>query len=77
LLSCLPFSPDWATNVFPSRRLTVGAALGDAVAPIALRTAFAPVAVTKIRAIATDANEVVGRRAVIFGLSVRENHPCY
>jgi len=77
LLACFPFSPDWATNVFPSRRFTVGAALGDAVAPIALRTAPASVAVTEIRAIAMAANEVVGRGAIIFGFSVRENYPCY
>jgi hypothetical protein len=77
LLACFPFSPDWATNVFPSRRLTVGAALGDAVAPIALRTASAPVAVTEIRAITMAANEVGERGAIIFGFSVREDHLCY
>jgi hypothetical protein len=73
LLACLPFSPDWATNVFPSRRLTVGTALGDAVAP----TAPAPTAVTEIRAIAMAADKVGERGAIIFGFSVGENHLCY
>jgi hypothetical protein len=77
LLACFPFSPDWATNDFPSRRFRVGAVLGDAVAPIAPGIASAPVAVTEIRAIAMAANEVVGRGAIISGFSVREKHPCY
>jgi len=72
LLDCFPFSPDWATTVFPSRRLTVGTVLGDAVAPIA-----PGMAVTEIRAIAMAANEVVGRGAIIFGISVREKHQFY
>jgi len=46
--------------------------LGDTVAPIAPGTASAPMAVTEIRAIAKAANEVAGRGAIIFGLSVRE-----
>jgi hypothetical protein len=77
LLACFPFSPDWATNVLPSRELKAGTALGDAAAPTAPGIASAHVAVTEISVIAMAANEVVERRAIIFGFSVRENHPCY
>jgi hypothetical protein len=73
LLACLPFSPDWATNVFPSRERKAGTALGDAVA----LTAPASTAVTEIRAIAMAADKVEERGAIIFGFSVRENHFYY
>jgi hypothetical protein len=77
LLSCLPFSPDFAMNDFPLSGLKAVTALGDASAATALGTASPSVAVTEIRAIAMAANEVVGRGTIIFGFSVRENHPCY
>jgi hypothetical protein len=65
------------TNVLPSRELKAGTALGDAAVPTVPGIASAPVAVTEIRAIATAANEVVERGAIISRFSVRENHPCY
>jgi hypothetical protein len=77
LLAWFPFSPDWVTNVFPSRGLKTGTALDEAVAPVALRTAPAPMAFTEIRAIAMAANEVAERGAIISGFSVREYRPCY
>ena len=56
----------------PNARSFDAVFLDGAVAPIA-----PGMAVTEIRVMAMAANEVAGRKAIIFGFSVRGRHPCY
>ena len=77
MLAGFPFSPDWVTNVLPSRELKTGTALGDAAAPTVPGIASAPVAVTDIRAIAMATDKVEERGAFILGLADQDKLLCY
>jgi hypothetical protein len=74
LLACFPFSPDWVTNVLPSRELKAGTAAGDAAAPTAPGIASAPMTVTKLRTIAMVADKMGEKGAFIFSLPNQGNH---
>src|SRR4030065_539583 len=73
LLACFPFSPDWATKVFPSSELEGGAALGDDAVPSAPGTAPAPWVVTENKTSAMAGKDMGERAAFIFGLPDQES----